>query len=254
MEDYIKLEEEKTRWHGKVYNWKNAKYGKLVSKNGYDVLDIALPPKDQRHQYLRFEGLQYTDADITDYEERLGRIYGRKVHRVQVFEFGGLTKLMDDGLSGMGMHTAEEIESVVFDAYRAKSARQILDKDPMLRLCHRLIACSIAGRSQAPKKVLEVVRFREEACGDDIRGQFVTRLAEHFELLTEGLTMILLYLLVIDMGELVRLQICKELDDTWAWVAPGPERQPDAAASAWKRIQLKRDKSEQNRIKTGQKL
>nr|GFD11284.1 hypothetical protein [Tanacetum cinerariifolium] len=25
--------------------------------------------------------------------------------------------------------------------------------DPMLRLCHRLIACSIAGRSQAPEKV-----------------------------------------------------------------------------------------------------
>ncbi|GJZ34156.1 hypothetical protein Tco_0579592 [Tanacetum coccineum] len=48
----------------------------------------------------------------------------------------------------------------------------------MLRLCHRLIACSIAGRSQAPEK------------------------------------------------------ICDELNDTWAWVVPGPERQPDAAAGA----------------------
>ncbi|GJY89560.1 hypothetical protein Tco_0504756 [Tanacetum coccineum] len=34
------------------------------------------------------------------------------------------------------------------------------------------------------------------------------------------------------MAELVRLQICDELDDTWAWVALGPERQPDAAAGA----------------------
>ncbi|GKF79555.1 hypothetical protein Tco_0235123 [Tanacetum coccineum] len=34
------------------------------------------------------------------------------------------------------------------------------------------------------------------------------------------------------MAELVRLQICEELDDTWAWVAPGPERQPDAAVGA----------------------
>ncbi|GJR96458.1 RNA-directed DNA polymerase, eukaryota [Tanacetum coccineum] len=34
------------------------------------------------------------------------------------------------------------------------------------------------------------------------------------------------------MAELVRLQICEELDDTWAWVAPRPERQPDAAAGA----------------------
>ncbi|GKF18189.1 hypothetical protein Tco_0063107 [Tanacetum coccineum] len=50
----------------------------------------------------------------------------------------------------------------------------------MLRLCHRLIACSIAGRSQAPKKVLEVVHFREEV-GEMIYGD----------------------LLVIDMAELV---------------------------------------------------
>ncbi|GKF81343.1 hypothetical protein Tco_0239945, partial [Tanacetum coccineum] len=30
-----------------------------------------------RHQYLRFEGLEYTDADIADFEKRLGKIYGR---------------------------------------------------------------------------------------------------------------------------------------------------------------------------------
>ncbi|GKG59475.1 hypothetical protein Tco_0605126, partial [Tanacetum coccineum] len=34
------------------------------------------------------------------------------------------------------------------------------------------------------------------------------------------------------MGGLVRLQICMEVDDTWAWLAMGPERQPDVAASA----------------------
>ncbi|GJV20968.1 hypothetical protein Tco_1369988 [Tanacetum coccineum] len=34
------------------------------------------------------------------------------------------------------------------------------------------------------------------------------------------------------MAELVQLQICEELDDTWAWVAPRPERQPDAATGA----------------------
>ncbi|GKG44898.1 hypothetical protein Tco_0486336, partial [Tanacetum coccineum] len=36
----------------------------------------------------------------------------------------------------------------------------------------------------------------------------------------------------IDMAELVRLQICVELDDTWAWIALRPERQPDDAAGA----------------------
>ncbi|GJU49272.1 hypothetical protein Tco_1218827 [Tanacetum coccineum] len=29
MEEYIKLEEEKARWHGKVYNWETAMYGKI---------------------------------------------------------------------------------------------------------------------------------------------------------------------------------------------------------------------------------
>ncbi|GKG60784.1 hypothetical protein Tco_0614346, partial [Tanacetum coccineum] len=57
-----------------------------------------------------------------------------------------------------------------------------------------------------------------------------------FGLLTDkilkGLTVIAPELQIIDMGELVRLQIYVHLDDTWAWVAMGPDRQPDAAASA----------------------
>ncbi|GJW88344.1 hypothetical protein Tco_0163684 [Tanacetum coccineum] len=61
-------------------------------------------------------------------------------------------------------------------------------------------------------------------------------MAEHFGLLADeilrGLTVIAPELLIIDMAELARLQICVEIDDTWAWVAMGLERQPDAAASA----------------------
>ncbi|GKD69305.1 hypothetical protein Tco_1323395 [Tanacetum coccineum] len=140
-----------------------------------------------------------------------------------------------------------------FSVYWAESARQIPDKgdlkdywmrisstgdflgtaasytlirDPILRLCHWLIACSIAERSQAPEK-----------SGAHISsGQFVARLAEHFRLLTAkilgGFTVIVLELPIIDMTELVRLQIYVQFDDTWAWVAMGPERQPDAAAGA----------------------
>ncbi|GKB31230.1 hypothetical protein Tco_0870631 [Tanacetum coccineum] len=55
-----------------------------------------------------------------------------------------------------------------------------------LRFYHRLIVYSIVRRSQAPEK---------------------------------GLKVIVQDLPVIDMTELVRLQICLELDDTWAWVA-----------------------------------
>ncbi|GKC43744.1 hypothetical protein Tco_1061466 [Tanacetum coccineum] len=85
-----------------------------------------------------------------------------------------------------------------------------LIRDSVLRLCHRMMAHNIAGRSQAPEK--------------------------HFGLLTTeilgGLTVIALELTMIDMPELVRLQICVQLDYTLAWVDMGPERQPDAAAGA----------------------
>ncbi|GKA30519.1 hypothetical protein Tco_0716824 [Tanacetum coccineum] len=134
-------------------------------------------------------------------------------------------------------------------------------RDPILRLCHRLIACNIAGRSQAPEKVtmtdlfylrvmdvgsvnvpyllaryLRLFAAGRKSGAHISGGQFVARLADHFGLLTVeilgGLTVIALELPVIDMAELVRLQISVELDDTWAWVAMGPERQPDVAAGA----------------------
>nr|GEY30838.1 hypothetical protein [Tanacetum cinerariifolium] len=116
---------------------------------------MALPPRDQRHQYLRFEGLQYTEGDIADYEMRLAKIYMREVHRVQVFDFGGLPNLMAEGLSSrmliehrdaqgqsgvrrrmsrrefilaLGLHTTEEMQTTGFGLYWVESARQILYK------------------------------------------------------------------------------------------------------------------------------
>ncbi|GKD87438.1 hypothetical protein Tco_1358592, partial [Tanacetum coccineum] len=246
---------------------------------------MALPPRDQRHPYLRFEGLKYTDADIADFKERLERIYGRGVPRVHVFDFKGLNDLMAEGLSSrmlmehmdaqgqsvftsrawrrlfkvlgplvhelileffstfrtreaiLDLDTTGEIDSIRFGTYWAESARQIPDKgdlsaywvgisytgdflgttpsytsirDLMLRLCHRLIACSIDRRSHAPKKVTMTVLFylrgmdvglvnipyllarylRMFASGRKRRvmisgGQFVARLAKHFRLFTE---------------------------------------------------------------------
>ncbi|GKC45681.1 hypothetical protein Tco_1063403 [Tanacetum coccineum] len=60
---------------------------------------MAHPPCDQRHQYLRYEGLLYSDADIVDFKTILARIYRKEVHKVQVFDFGGLQDLMAEGLS-----------------------------------------------------------------------------------------------------------------------------------------------------------
>ncbi|GJU14156.1 hypothetical protein Tco_1136552 [Tanacetum coccineum] len=264
------------------------------------IRHMALPPREQRHPFLRYEGLQYTEADIEDFETRLTRIYRREVHRVQVFDFGGLPDLMAGGLSGRMLMEHMDAQGVslftsrawrrLFDIRRplADSARQIPDKgdlrdywigissagdflgttpsytatrDPILKLCHRLISCSIFRRSQAPEKVTVtdlfylrgmdvgsinvpylLVRYWRlfaagRKSGAHISGrQFVARLAEHFGLQTReilgGLTIIASKLLIIDMAELVRLHICMEVDDTWDWVAMGPERQLDAAAGA----------------------
>ncbi|GKE55670.1 hypothetical protein Tco_1494855 [Tanacetum coccineum] len=153
----------------------------------------------RRLQRPRFEGLEYTDADIADFEERLGKIYGKGVHRVHIFDFGGSTAKMAEGLSvrilmehrdvqGQSVFTSRgwrrlfEIRGLLvhelilefFSTFRLDEAvlgisseRHFLGsapsytaiRDPMLRLCHRLIACSIAGRSQAPEKVTSTDLF-----------------------------------------------------------------------------------------------
>ncbi|GJR55940.1 hypothetical protein Tco_1406461 [Tanacetum coccineum] len=92
-----------------------------------------LPPREQRHRFLRYEGLEYTDSDITDFEGRLARIHMREVHRVPVFDFGGLPDLMAEGLTARMLmehrdESGEEMQTAEFGVYWAGSARQIPGK------------------------------------------------------------------------------------------------------------------------------
>ncbi|GKD23307.1 hypothetical protein Tco_1225010 [Tanacetum coccineum] len=164
--------------------------------------NMDLPPRDQRHHYLRFEGLGYTDADIKDFEERLehsdaqgqsvftSRAW-RRLFEIQGPLLGGVRYCMSrrEFILGMGLHTAEEIELVGFDAYWAErdflgtTPSYTLIRDLMLRLCHRYLRMFALGRKR--RAMIS-------------RGQF----------------------------------IYEELDDTWDWVAPGPERQQVATVGA----------------------
>ncbi|GKA69222.1 hypothetical protein Tco_0775286 [Tanacetum coccineum] len=164
----------------------------------------------------------------------------------------------------LGLHTAEEIETVRFGLYWAESARKIFDKgdlsaywrgisfegdflgappfythirDPMLRLCHRLIVCSIVGRSQAPGKVTVTDLFYLK--GMDVGSvnipcllarylrMFASR-RKRWAMISRGF----LFFWHFIGFYLAKSRICEELDDTWAWVASRLERQPDAAAGA----------------------
>ncbi|GKF65733.1 hypothetical protein Tco_0192250 [Tanacetum coccineum] len=70
---------------------------------------MALPPLEQRHGFLRYEGLEYTDSDIADFESRLERIYTQEIHRVQVVDFQGMPELLRDGLfARMAMEHRDE--------------------------------------------------------------------------------------------------------------------------------------------------
>nr|GEV77777.1 hypothetical protein [Tanacetum cinerariifolium] len=92
---------------------------------------MALPPRDQRHRSLR---------DRVRLLAELGGDYLRSEARWYTSSFWS-------SLVHLGLHTAEEIESVGFGTYWAENAR-----DLMLRLCHRLIACSIAGMTSGSER------------------------------------------------------------------------------------------------------
>ncbi|GKC49507.1 hypothetical protein Tco_1072252, partial [Tanacetum coccineum] len=102
---------------------------------------MALLLRDQRHQYLRYKGLQYTNADIADFEMRLARIYRREAESARQIPDKGNLRDYWIGISSAGdfLGTAPSYTAV---------------RDLILRLCHRLIVCSISGRSQAHKKVI----------------------------------------------------------------------------------------------------
>ncbi|GJV46099.1 hypothetical protein Tco_1430635 [Tanacetum coccineum] len=322
-----------------------------------------LPPRDQRHLWLRYQVEGYTKEIVHDFEDRLETIFGRQVNRVHVLDFEVLTPEMrqdlaerlrmvytgDDGqeifvshawrrlfkiraplvhefileffstcrvgnemgldaantlcfqLGGarrsmtwrqfilvLGLHTTEEMVEDGFEAYWLGSERVIPDKgdlsdywieissdrdflrvapsytyikDLVRRLCYRLISCSISGRGQAPEKVTSTDLFylrsidrgaanvlyllaqylfrNAEGRKSGARlsgGHFIGRLAHHFGLVSDdglrGLSVVTRELTLIDMGELVKINICMEVGDDWAWVAQGAKRQPVVAAAA----------------------
>ncbi|GJW91904.1 hypothetical protein Tco_0169457 [Tanacetum coccineum] len=194
---------------------------------------MALPPRDQRHQYLRFEGLQYVDADIADFETRLGKIYSREVHRVLVFDFESLIAEMAEGLTCRMLMDHR-------DAQGQSSGRGIFGYTPFLYSYQGSDAEGMdVGSVNIPYLLARYLRrfaLGRKQGAMIFGGQFIARLAEHFGLLTkerlQGLTVIDRDLLVIDIDELARLHICEELVETWAWVASGLKRQPDAAVGA----------------------
>ncbi|GJX30992.1 hypothetical protein Tco_0240847 [Tanacetum coccineum] len=198
MEEYIKLEEEKVQRQGRTFNWQTAKYGKMeYYKNEDDgfmdfeteystiVLDDAFDTALSCEPTV--DG--YDEGIIHSYEQRLEMIWGRPVNRVHVLDFTGLNNCMRQttrkveygecwyykgtlqfislgGARGetwrqfilaLGLHSKEEMAGP--GDFLGPALSYVHIRDPMRRLCHRMIVCSISGRGQGAEKVTGVGLF-----------------------------------------------------------------------------------------------
>ncbi|GJY32491.1 hypothetical protein Tco_0416960 [Tanacetum coccineum] len=58
------------------------------------VMTLVFPiPREQRHEWLRFDTEGYTKEEQQEYKRRLAKIYYRKIHRVHVLDFAWLSEI-----------------------------------------------------------------------------------------------------------------------------------------------------------------
>ncbi|GJW80612.1 hypothetical protein Tco_0144587 [Tanacetum coccineum] len=252
------------------------------------VYMAPLPYSDLRHPWLRYQGLTPKMRQHLAMRLRMVYAGGdrlqpfvshawRRLFGIQGPLVRGTRRSMTwrQFILALGLYTEEEMAQAGVGAYLSGSERFVPDKDlrdywieissdrdflgaapsyvhtrdPVRRLCHRMIACTISGRGQGPKKVIGVDLFYLQTMDQGTAnvlyllaqylfkhaegrksgarlsgGYFIRRLTKHFGLVSDeglrGLTIISQELPMIDLHELARLNICGRLGDTWAWDAP----------------------------------
>ncbi|GKC37308.1 hypothetical protein Tco_1049692 [Tanacetum coccineum] len=71
----------------------------IIQSLGGGQCMTPLPPRDQRHPWLRYQVEGYTEDIMHNFEQRLVTIFGRSVNRVHVLDFAGLTEEMRQTLA-----------------------------------------------------------------------------------------------------------------------------------------------------------
>nr|GFC95752.1 hypothetical protein [Tanacetum cinerariifolium] len=78
----------------------------------------SLPPRDQRHPWLRYQVEGYTEEIMHDFKQRLETVFGRPVNRVHVLDFVRLTKEMRQTLADrLRMAYTEDEGRVLFTSH-----------------------------------------------------------------------------------------------------------------------------------------
>ncbi|GJU49191.1 hypothetical protein Tco_1218746 [Tanacetum coccineum] len=223
--------------------------------------EFDLKDETSLSDYDEVEG--YIEEIVHDFEDRLETIFGRQVNRVHVLDFKGLTPEMrqdlaerlrmiytrDDGHEILVSHAWRRVFEIqaplvhefileFFSTYRIGSEMR-LDADDTLcfqlegarhSMTWRQFILALGGRHL--KRYTKGRKSGARLLG----GHFIRCLAHYFGLVSDdglrGLSVVTHDLPLIDMGELVKLNICMEVKEDRTWVAQGVERQPVATATA----------------------
>ncbi|GKE27567.1 hypothetical protein Tco_1442951, partial [Tanacetum coccineum] len=92
----------------------------------------SLPPRDQRHEWLRYQVEGYTEDIMHNFEQRLEMIFGKSVNRVHVLYFAGLTEEMRQTLASrmsdteIGLDVADTLCFQLGGARRRMTWRQFI--------------------------------------------------------------------------------------------------------------------------------
>ncbi|GKE55078.1 hypothetical protein Tco_1490234 [Tanacetum coccineum] len=138
------------------------------------------------------------------------------------FLLGGARRRMTwrQFILALGLHSEEEM--VEPGDFLGPDPSYVHIRDPVRRLCQRMIACSIFSRGQGAKKYLFHLADGRKSKAWLSGGHFIGNLAAHFGLVGDqglrGLSVVVSELPVIDLHELGKLYICVRFGDTWAWM------------------------------------
>ncbi|GJT69185.1 hypothetical protein Tco_1028471 [Tanacetum coccineum] len=175
-----------------------------------DFADMALPPREQRHGFLRYESLEVPVFDfgglpdlmaeglsgrmLMEHRDEAGAILDLDTPGTLQFQLGGARRRMSwrQFILALGLHTEEEMQKAGFN-FLSTTPSYTLIGDPILRMD--------IGSVNVPYLLARYLRLfaARRKSGAHISGG---------------------------------LFVCVELDDTWAWVAMGPKRQPVSTAGA----------------------
>ncbi|GKD62908.1 hypothetical protein Tco_1305016, partial [Tanacetum coccineum] len=111
---------------------------------------MALPPREQRHQWLRFDAYGYTEEEHQEYEKRLGEIDEGDV----VLDMTKRLRMEHRGDDGEVMFISFICRDLLGPPPSYTSIRE-----PLRRLCHRLIAFTVSSRGRSLEKVTTIDLF-----------------------------------------------------------------------------------------------